>query len=108
MKKNFSAATKYLHRAQERMKSQADQKRRERRFSSGDQVLLSAEHLQLKNAPVRKLRKRFIGPFFVSRQVGTVAYELELLASWRIHNVFHVSLLRPFMTSQWTQPTTAG
>ena len=108
MKKNFSTATKYLHRAQKRMKSQADQKRREQRSSSGDQVLLSTEHLQLKNAPVRKLRKRFIGPFFVSRQVGTVAYELELPKSWRIHNVFHVSLLRPFRTSQWTQPTTAG
>ena len=82
------------------MKSQADQKRREQRFSSGDQVLLSTEHLQLKNAPVKKLRKRFIGPFFVSRQVGTVAYELELPTSWRIHNVFHVSLFHPFRTSQ--------
>ena len=71
-------------------------------------MLLSIEHLQLKNAPVKKLRKRFIGLFFVSQQVGIVAYELELPASWRIHNIFHVSLLHPFRTNQWTQSTTVG
>ena len=60
------------------MKGQADQRRREQRFSSGDQVLLSTEHLNMKNAPIRKLKKRFVGPFFVVRQVGPVAYELDL------------------------------
>ena len=49
-----------------------------------------------------------MGPFFVFRQVGTVAYELELPKTWKIQNVFHVSLLPPFRTSQWTQPTTVG
>ena len=81
------------------MKAQADQKRREQRFSSGDQVLLSTEHLNLKNALIRKLKKRFIGPFFVVRPVGQVAYELDLPQKWRIHKVFHVSLLHPFRTS---------
>ena len=108
MKRNFSTATKFLHRAQDRMKGQADQKRREQRFSSGDQVLLSTEHLNMKNAPIRKLKKRFVGPFFVVRQVGPVAYELDLPEQWKIHNIFHVSLLRPFRTSSWTSPTTAG
>ena len=32
----------------------------------------------MKNAPIRKLKKRFVGPFFVVRQVGPVAYELDL------------------------------
>ena len=36
IKKNFSTTTKYLHRAQKRMKCQAIQKRREQRFSSGN------------------------------------------------------------------------
>ena len=62
----------------------------------------------MKNAPIRKLKKRFIGPFFVIRQVGPVAYELDLPEQWKIHNIFHVSLLRPFRTSSWTSPTTAG
>ena len=108
MKRNFSTAVKFLNRAQDRMKSQADQKRREQRFNSGDQVLLSTEHLNMKNAPIRKLKKRFVGPFFIVRQVGQVAYELELPEQWKIHNIFHVSLLRPFRTSSWTQPTDPG
>ena len=73
-------------------------------------MLLSTEHLQLKNAPVRKLRRRFVGPFSVVRQVGPVAYELELPSSWKIHKVFHTSLLRPFRTSKWstTEPGDEG
>ena len=90
------------------MKTQADQKKREQRFSSGDQVLLSTEHLNLKNALIRKLKKRFVGPFFIVRPVGQVAYELDLPKTWKIHNVFHVSLLRPFRTSSWAQSTTSG
>ena len=96
MKKNFSMAVNFLHRAQDRMKTQADQKRREQRFSSGDQVLLSTEHLNLKNAPIHKLKKRFVGPFFIVRPVGQVAYELDLPKTWKIHNVFHARLLDSF------------
>ena len=74
-------------------------------FHTGDQVLLSTEHLQLKNTRVRKLKKRFVGPFFVLKRVGKVAYELELPQTWRIHPIFHPSLLRPFNTSTWSIPT---
>lgn len=68
-------------------------------------MLLSTEHLQLKNAPVHKLRKWFVGPFFVTKRIGLVAYELELPQNWRIHLVFHTSLLRPFRTSTWSTRT---
>ena len=71
-------------------------------------MLLSTEHINLKNAPIRKLKKRFVGPFFIVRPVGQVAYKLDLPKTWKIHNVFHVSLSRPFRTSSWTQPTTSG
>ena len=71
-------------------------------FHIGDQVLLSTKNLNLKNAPVRKLKRRFIGPFFVSQKIGPVVYELDLPSTWKIHPVFHTSLLRPFRTSQWT------
>ena len=58
--------------------------------------------MQLKNAPVRKLRKRFVGLFFVTKRIGPVAYELELPQTWKIHPIFHTSLLRPFQTSTWS------
>ena len=102
MERTFSRASQMLQRAQERQKIQADRKRREQVFHVGEQVLLSTEHLQLKNAPVRKLRKRFVGPFFVTKRIGPVAYELELPQTWKIHPIFHTSLLRPFRTSTWS------
>ena len=102
MKKTFKMAMHSVHQAQQRQKRQADQRRREQRFHSGEQVLLSTEHLQLKNAPVRKLKRRFVGPFTVVRQVGPVAYELKLPQGWKIHNVFHTSLRRPFRFSRWS------
>ena len=45
MKKTFRMAMQSMHKAQERQKRQADQRRREQRFHSGEQVLLSIEHL---------------------------------------------------------------
>ena len=45
-----------------------------------------------------------MGSFFVTRRIGPVAYELELPQTWRIHPVFHTSLLRPFQTSTWSTP----
>ena len=47
--------------------------------------------------PFQKLSKRFFGPFRISQRVASVAYQLDLLSSARIHNVFHVSLLKPYL-----------
>ena len=49
-------------------------------------------------AGVRKLRQRFVGPFKVLQRVGGAAYRLDLQGRFLgVHNVFHVSQLKPFI-----------
>ncbi|CAI7848405.1 unnamed protein product [Closterium sp. NIES-54] len=61
----------------------------------GDHVLLDTCNLNLGHLP-SKLRPRFCGPFLVEEQVTPVTFRLCLPASWKIHNVFHVQLLKPY------------
>ena len=62
-------------------------------YKVGDLVLLSTRNLKMKGTP-GKLQKRFVGPFRVSETIGEQAYRLSLPEGWKIHPVFHVSLLR--------------
>ena len=45
------------------------------------------------------LSPRYIGPYRITEQVGAVAYRLELPSELsRVHNVFHVSMLRHYVS----------
>ncbi|KAJ9512230.1 hypothetical protein QJQ45_012792 [Haematococcus lacustris] len=101
MKKAVEQARQCLARAQKRMKSYQDNKRREALYLPGDMVLLSTQNMRGKaNQPgVRKLKPRYVGPFSVQYMVGKAAVKLWLPDEWsRLHNVFHVSLVKPYRT----------
>ena len=89
-------ARKALLCAQERQKRYANKGRRELHFEEGDWVLLDSKHIRIKVDGPRKLMARFLGPFQVLKQIGRVAYELKLPPAMEMHDVFHVSLLRPY------------
>jgi hypothetical protein len=97
-------ARKCLEAAQQRQKAYADRVRRDVSFVVGTDVLLSTKHINLQMKGTPKLLPRWIGPFKVVKQVGSVAYQLELPANLKIHPVFHVSLLKAYVPGRVAPP----
>jgi hypothetical protein len=86
-----------LQTAQSRQSSYANAGRRNMQFDIGQFAYLKVSPMKgVKRFGMgKKLSPRFIGPFPIIKQVGEVAYKLELPESLSgIHNVFHVSMLR--------------
>ena len=55
--------------------------------------------------PTKKLAPKFYRPFKILEKIGSRSYRLELDQRWKIHNVFHVSLLEPYKSSYDPQRT---
>ena len=66
-------------------------------FEEGDYVHLRLHknrYAPLKGNTNTKRAHRYYGPYKIIRKVGEVAYQLELPRTSKIHNFFHVSLLK--------------
>lgn len=88
-----------LKEASDRQKSYADRNRTFRQFVVGDKVFLRVKphKSSISFGKSSKLALRYVGPFDVLEVTIPIAYKLALpLALAQIHNVFHVSLLKPY------------
>jgi hypothetical protein len=91
------------------MKRFGDRKWRESpSYAVGQKVWLDAQNLWTEH-PSKKLDLRHLGPFEVLTPVpwdfhNPSAYWLTLPTSWKVHPVFHVSLLQPALLDEHLHP----
>jgi hypothetical protein len=102
-------AREQLEQFQHHYKLHYDSKHRDLQFNEGDWVWLHLLHhpvASLKLAGRGKPGPKFFGPFQVVDKVGDVMYKLQLSAGAKIHDVFHVGLLKPFHSTPPSSPRT--
>ena len=86
--------------AQDRQKSYADNRMRDLKFQVGDQVFMRISPWKgvLRFEKKGKLSPRYMGPYEIVERIGEVVYILRLPPELdRIHDVFHVSMLRKYI-----------
>jgi hypothetical protein len=89
---------KALEATQERIRCYADLHRKSSpAYQVGDMVMLNGKNIQTRR-PSRKLDHKNHSPFQVERIVSPLAVKLTLPRKWKIHDVFHVSLVELFRT----------
>lgn len=48
----------------------------------------------------KKMTMKHEGPFEILERLGPVTYQLNLPKTWKIHNVFHATLLKPYIETK--------
>ena len=80
-----------LYYAQELQKQAYNKSVKPKSYATGDKVSLNSKYIKTKQN--WKLEAKFSGPFRVLHPVSKQDDKLELPKKWKIHNVFHMSLL---------------
>ena len=87
--------TQMIEKSQEAQKKAYDRyKRNPPTFNVGDKVWLETTYIST-DRPSPKLDWKQIGPLTVKEKVSPLTYHLTLPPGYKIHNVFHISLLMP-------------
>nr|GEX42293.1 putative reverse transcriptase domain-containing protein [Tanacetum cinerariifolium] len=92
-----------LQAVRDRQKSYADVRHKPLEFQVGDKVMLKVSPWKgvVRFGKRGKLNPRYIGPFKVLANVGTIAYRLELPQQLsRVYNTFHVSNLKKCLSDE--------
>jgi hypothetical protein len=98
-------ARQNLQKAQDHMVAQANKHRRPHEFKVGERVMLSTANLNFTHSALgKKLKPKFIGPFTITRVINDVAVKLDLPSSIKVHDVFHVSLVKPAVEDPTAHP----
>ena len=63
-------------------------------FKTGDKVWLDTRNLKTNHH--KKIGPKREGPFEITKVIGPITYQLQLPKTWKIHNVFHATLLRQY------------
>jgi len=91
---------KRLEDARERMRRYTDPTWKESPvYQVADLVMLNGRNIRTR-CPLRKLDHKNHGPFQIEKIVSPLAVRLTLSRKWKIHNVFHILLLKPYRTSE--------
>ena len=85
-----------LYNTQEFQKQAHNKGVKHQSYAPGEKIWLNSKYIKTKHN--RKLEAKFFGPFRVLHPIGKQVYKLELAKKWRIHDVFHVSLLEQDIT----------
>jgi len=89
-------SNKGLEEAQELMQWYTDPSRNlSPAYQVGDLVMLRGRNIKTRR-PSKKLDQMNHGPFQIEKIISPLAVCLTLPRKWKIHNVFHISLLEPY------------
>ena len=77
--------------------------KQEKPFEKGDKVWLEAKNLKTRYQ-TKKMAPKREGPFEIKEVLSPLTYQLTLPIQWKVHNMFHATLLSPYRENDIHRP----